>query len=207
MRDPLELEILRKLFPEKKFRVDLFPEWFMGSVSSWKMVLEKKDPKGNDLRNVPFWKRRVFANHVGETPKEVSRTILESIFRYKQAGRKTVGKVFRKEDLRKVLPGKIFSFLKNLRKAYSGKKIGMRFKVWTSGKVSVAIFCFKRPGGNGFGQRTIRMIRPICFSGRTPLEATRRVLGEIFLRMGVSGMEEAELKMESTGWDLPGNLS
>lgn len=204
MRNPLELEILRKLFPEKKYKVDLFPQWFMGAILSWRMVIEKKDPKGNDPGNVPSWKERAFANHVGETPKEVSRTVLESIFRFRQAGRKSVGKVFRKEDLRKVLPGKTFSFLENLRKAYSGKEIWMRFKVWTSGKVSVASFRFRRRGGNGFGQRTIA---PICLSGRTPLDATRKVLGEIFLRMGVSGIEEAELKMESTGWDLPENMS
>ena len=199
MRDPFEAEILRKIFPGKRFSVRIFPvsvNGEIGGTSFWQMTLTAvpEDEKNLGLENF------FFISHMGKSPKEVSRTVLESAFKFRQVGRKALGKVFRKEDPRKVLPGKVVSFLGNLRKAYSREKIGTRLWIWSSGKISVALFRFRYLDGTVPGKKAIW---PICFVGRSPRDAMRRVLGEIFLRMGVSGLEEAELKMSSSGWRLP----
>jgi hypothetical protein len=195
VKEPLEAEILLKLFPPKRFSVRIFPESVFGGIGGttfWTMTLTTVSKNGKKLEPIS-----PFVEHVGKTPKDVSRTVLESVFRYRQVGRKTLGKVFRKENPRKVLPGNFVSFLGNLRKAYSREKIGTRFWIWSSGKISVALFRFGYLDGNVSGRKAIR---PICFSGKSPRDAAKRVLEEIFLRMGVSGLEEAELKMSSSGW-------
>ena len=199
MRDPFEAEILRNLFPRKRFSVRIFPVSALGGIggtSFWQMTLTAVPEDGKKLgsENLPF------VIHVGESPKEVSREMLETVFKFIRVGKKTLGNVFRKENPWKVLPGKVVSFLGNLRKAYSREKIGTRLWIWSSGKVSVALFRFRYLDGKVSGKKAIW---PICFVGKSPRDAMRRVLEEIFLRMGVSGLEEAELKMSSSGWRLP----
>lgn len=204
MRDPLELEILRKLFPEKRFRIDLFPERFWGGNVSWRMVLTAKVSEKTKRNTSCLAARPPVVDHSGKTSKQVSRTVLESVFRFRQSRRRTFGKVFRKEIPGKILPGKVVSFLGKLREAYRKDGFSTRFKLWSSGKVSVAVLGFRHLDGK---RSAWKLMKPICYSGRSPGEATGKVLGTLFFRMGVSGLEEAEMKMASMGWKLPEEMT